>query len=362
MPGAPRRRKEISDAISAPFGAENRSRLIKSYFDTDSGGHAEAWKHVYRLLLWIDATTGLAHCYESDKSQPGKHWYPRSLSFHSWLSEQLHVAPAALGETVDWLFRRATIDLVRQVLRRQESVLARARSQRSVYADKGLPEPGEDPELVAVIREVLGGHVGNDIPAETWRELVQRIRQHIALENKRKNLVGEGFEDVLAAVITRITRPGVVDAQTRRQLHQVPGFANTRVGEKVNKVDLVIVQAPSGRRMLVTAKWSIRADREKQFPAEFSAYVSAKSDNRPWDYVLITNEFDAARIVRACELPAANAFMFASVVHINPLALIATYGAQPEASMKRVVAYIESGRLIGLDAWIAQLDGGVRGA
>ena len=31
-----------------------------------------AWKHVYRLLLWIDSTTGLAHCYESDKSQPGQ--------------------------------------------------------------------------------------------------------------------------------------------------------------------------------------------------------------------------------------------------------------------------------------------------
>ncbi len=71
--------------VKAAFGAKNRKRLIDLYF-ADQGGlgiqDTAAWRHVYQLLLWIDQTTGLAHCYESDKSQPGKNWYVRSLAFH----------------------------------------------------------------------------------------------------------------------------------------------------------------------------------------------------------------------------------------------------------------------------------------
>lgn len=36
----------------------------------------------------------------------------------------------------------------------------------------------------------------------------------------------------------------------------------------------------------------IRADREKQFQAEFWSYVNPKSDLKPFDYVIVTNEFD----------------------------------------------------------------------
>src|SRR4051812_41445337 len=87
-----------SDAIDRAFGAENRNRLIDLYFQT-SGDEAivpaNAWQHVYRLLLWSDPTTGLAHCYESDKSQPGKSWYARSLAFHAWVCAGLRTEPAA---------------------------------------------------------------------------------------------------------------------------------------------------------------------------------------------------------------------------------------------------------------------------
>jgi len=72
---------------------------------------AEAWRHVYQLLLSIDRTTGLAHCYESDKCQPGRHWYGRSLRFHDWMSQQLDVAADVLAEHIDWLFSRASADL-----------------------------------------------------------------------------------------------------------------------------------------------------------------------------------------------------------------------------------------------------------
>ncbi|MGH3773789.1 MAG: hypothetical protein ACRDRW_20765, partial [Pseudonocardiaceae bacterium] len=74
-----------SEVIERAFGAENRARLLGEYFTTVVASSGEltagsAWQHVYRLLLWIDRTTNLAHCYESDKCQPGRPWYARSLA------------------------------------------------------------------------------------------------------------------------------------------------------------------------------------------------------------------------------------------------------------------------------------------
>ena len=351
----PAKTKE-STTVKAAFGAENRARLIDLYFqDHPSLLAAQAWRHVYQLLLWIDGTTGLAHCYESDKSQPGKHWYPRALAFHEWVAKQLGAPPGGLADSLDWLFRRATLDLAKHLLERQAAILAKAQGQRGPYEGQGFPEPGEDPELVSIVQSVLGEYFSAQPPEEKWRELVQRVRQHVTLENKRKNLVGEGFEDVVASVLRRSSSASGLDVAVRRLLQTVPGFENERKGDKPNKVDVVVLDPNVGRRTLVTAKWSIRADREKQFQTEFSNYVAAKSDLKPFDYVLVTNEFDPARLVRACEQTAANNYMFTDVVHINTDAVRATYGPSPEDSMKKVIEYIGEGRLLGLGDWIAKV-------
>ena len=71
--------------------------------------------------------------------------------------------------------------------------------------------------------------------------------------------------------------------------------------------------------------------------------------------MLVTNEFDPARLMRACESLASNAAMFASVVHINPDGLRAAYGPHAEESARRVLDYIDSGRLISLSDWIVSL-------
>jgi hypothetical protein len=335
--------------ITAPFGAVNRRRLIAQFLDAESGA---PWQNVYRLLLWADKTNGLAHCYESDKCQPGKPWYQRSLRFHDWLAASLNATPTTVGEKIDWLFRHTAADYAHYMVKQYQALLRRASKQREPFAGREFPEPGDDPAIVEIIREVLGARLAGDPSPQEWREITQRVRELIAVENKRKNLVGEGFEDVLAAVIDRFDTKSVLDVHARRLLPDIPGFANTRQGDKPNKVDVAIVRKSDQRRMLVTAKWSIRADREKQFPAEFSSYVVAKSDNRPFDYVLLTNEFDPARLMRACEASASNAYMFSSVVHISPAALRATYGTQPEGAMSTVLGNIQSGRLIGLDDWL----------
>lgn len=338
--------------IAAPFGEANRNKLISRFL---TGNTDEPWKAVYRLLLWTDKTTGLAHCYESDKCQPGKNWHQRNLRFHDWLSSSLKSTPSHVGDDIDWLFRHVAEDYAHFMVEGYQRLLQKASQQRAPFNDRGFPEPGEDPAIVAIIREVLGAWLSQEPTQEQWRDLTRRVRELIAVENKRKNIVGEGFEDVLAAVVRRADTRSVLDVRPRRVLPDIPGFANTRQGDKRNKVDLAIVRSSDQRRMLVTAKWSIRADREKQFPAEFTSYVNAESANQTFDYVLLTNEFDPARLVRACEINAANNLMITTVVHISPPAIRAVYGDRPEGTMEKVLRYIDGGRIVSLDAWLGNI-------
>lgn len=351
---------ETDEAISAAFGATNRRRLLGSYFKGGSVTAANAWEHVYRLLLWTDQTTGLAHCYESDKSQPGKPWYARSLAFHDWLARALNATPAKLGEEIDWMFQRAAKELAAHVLRSAGAVATLAGKQRKMYEGREFPSPGTDPELIAIVRETLGEHLTEPPPA-VWSQLVERVRRYFALDYKRKNLLGEGFEDVLGEVITQsCSGPKAPKVYVRELLNVLGGFSNQKVGAKPNKVDVALVRPTM--RTIVTAKWSVRADREKQFPADFGDYVNAESDGKPWEYVFVTNEFDPARLVRACERLASNAPLFTRVVHINTDGLEATYakvetgvGKKRESNMARAIEHIRSGRLMSLEKWLLSL-------
>ena len=354
--------KSADPTVKAAFGAKNRVRLIDKYFEDRKASTPDtAWEHVYRLLLWIDPTTGLAHCYESDKSQPGKNWYGRSLAFHDWVSSALRTSPSGLVDEIDWLFQRATADLAAEVLRKADAQVVAAARQRKPYGDRGFPQPGEDPELVSIVKDVLGGHLSSEVTPAQWQELVQRLRQYLMLENKRRNLVGEGFEDALAAVIQRAPGAATLDVRTRCPLNELPGFNQTQQGAKPAIVDLAILGRATSKRTLVTVKWSVRSDRERQLTSDFADYIKAKSDMQPFDYVFVTNEFDPARLMRACEILSTNTPLFTNVVHVNTDALIATYGASdeastsPKASMSRVVDHIRSGRLIDLKKWLGLL-------
>lgn len=353
-----------AEAVERAFGSDNRNRLIDRYFEASKPGgvdSANAWQHVYRLLLWSDPTTGLAHCYESDKSQPGKPWYARSLAFHDWISSALDVEPPALAQEIDWLFIEACADLTAAVRRREKGLAQAAARQRQGYEGRGFPEPGADPELAAIIKEELEPFLSSEPTADNWHVLTQKVRQFLAVQNKRKNLVGEGFEDVLAQIVRRACDLPEEGVRTRSLLYEIPGFNRARQGGKENKVDLAIVR-PS-MRTIVTAKWSVRADREKQFPTEYEEYCNAESENKKFEYVFVTNEYDPARLMRACETLFRNSLMFDHVVHINTEAVQATYNALPQASGtrvdsgKRVIEHIESGRLISLERWLSILSG-----
>lgn len=77
--------------------------------------------------------------------------------------------------------------------------------------------------------------------------------------------------------------------------------------------------------------------------------------------MFVTNEFDPARLMRACEALFRNNLMFDHVVHINTDGIRAAYGELPQAgarsgdSRRRVVEHIDSGRLISLERWLGTL-------
>jgi hypothetical protein len=217
-----------------------------------------------------------------------------------------------------------------------------------------MPEPGEDPGLDFIVREDLAPWLKGEPPADARRRFSQKLRAYLMEENKRKNLVGEGFEDVLAAIVRRLPGADSLEVKTRTALLQLPGFYKPKPREKEKKVDLAVL-APGDRRILVTAKWSVRADREEQFEADYAAYVRRESLGKDFDYVLVTNEFDAARIGNACTRRWQNALIFSSVVHVNPEGVLAAYSATGRGAALRVPGHRSSGRLIGLKEWLESL-------
>lgn len=329
------------------FGRANRRRLLDEWFDAQGPPTIEtAWQHVYRLLLWIDKTTGLAHCYESDKSQPGRPWYGRSLAFHAWVAQELGTTPLKLGASIDWLFRRVLADLSSKTEKRQ----ARAERQLEKFGALEFPDPGEDPDLEDLILDRLSPFLSKPPPREVMSEMIDQVLIHIREENKRKNLVGEGFEDVLEALVTRL---GISDlwVDTRVTLHDIHGFHPPRAGSKAKKVDLALMRG--NKRILVTAKWSVRADREEQFATDFDAYARLESANEGFDYILVTNEFDPARLSAACDRRIGPAPLFTHLVHVCPDAVKAVYDHYPTPSSGGVYQAIDSGRLIGLGDWLS---------
>jgi hypothetical protein len=186
------------------------------------------------------------------------------------------------------------------------------------------------------------------------RSLTERIRAYFGQENKRKNLVGEGFEDVLAALIKRAAGTSPLTVGARPFLHSVPGFRPPPGKEKPRRVDLAIVSSRQ-RRILVSAKWSIRADREEQFGVDFDAYARLEDAGHDFDFVLITNEFDAARLAAACDRRTHNAALFSAVVHVNPHGPMAAYGKEIRRSAGRLPELVDSGRLTSLDKWLSSL-------
>jgi hypothetical protein len=341
-----------------PFSQPNRVRLIDEYFAARAISvvdPATAWIDVYRLLLWVDSHTGIAHCYESDKSQPGKPWYSRSLVFHDWVSTRLHVDPLELKDDIDWMFRHV-IGAVTQA-EADEMVHDAMRVQGRLFPgeQRHLPLPGDDPQLQAIVAPLMASDPDERPTDEEVKDVLRKVYAHMSSGKKRANLLGRGFEDVLAGILRRLAGPPAVFA-TQTPLERIPGFRPAREGDKAEKVDLWVGDG-ARRRVLVSAKWSVRADREKQMGTDFTTYVQANEWRDPFEYVWITNEFDPARLVANATNTAMNRDMFDAVVHICPEAVwqVLHLDDPKGANPKRLRELIEAGHIVGLGDWLRSL-------
>ncbi len=344
------------ELLERPFGGESRRFLIRKYLEgVDTVTAEDAWTHVYRLLMWIDPTTSLAHCYESDKSQPGRHWYDRSMAFHAWLAEALGTSPRTLHREIDVLFKGVISIMAIGEAAEKAGRLANAARQRAGFSPD-MPEPSGDPELVEGISALLAEHYGTAPSEAVVAEIIESVTQDLYRENKRKNLLGEGFEDTLAAVIRECNGAERFDVYNRSLLHALPGFREPPKNEKARAVDLAVVSKGTGHRSLATVKWSVRADREEQFTIDLETYTRMEFDGKPFDFVFLTNEFDAARLVAACRRRHGHRPMFDAVVHMNPDALVAVHSLKTRAKANDLLETIQEGRLIGLGEWIRRLE------
>lgn len=352
----------VPGPVGPPFGEENRKRLIAEFFETRGlPDKNSAWGTVYRMLLWADRTTGLAHCYESDKSQPGRAWYARSLAFHKWLSNAMGTTPKNLGAELDWLFRAAIKDSLNQMSGQQERYREVAERQRAAFSGIEFPLPGLDVEIQNILIEHLSPHFSATPSDELFEIISERLREYWKQENKRKNLLGEGFEDLLAATV-RAVAGGNIKVRTRASIADVGGFSTPGTKDKPTKVDLVIEHPGWCYPALVNVKWSIRADREDQLWDDFKEYVRFDQNHRGFDHYLVTNEFDPARLNAVCDRREANNYVFKHVVHISTDALIAAYSAESAKqaasdSISRVRQQISNGRLIDFAKWLELLGG-----
>lgn len=336
-----------------PFSHPHRVALIDQYFGDRTIHPGEAWEHVYRLLLWADATTGLAHCYESDKAQPGRPWYARSLAFHAWLAEQFGTHATGLADELDWMFRQVIRRVADEEAARREQLAERAVDQLAGYTSL-MPSPDDDPELRQVIEPLLPDDPALQPDDHLVRGVLRRVRAYIASENKRKNLLGRGFEDVLIGILNRLEGGPPAAVGTQTPIEEIPGFRAPRSGDKSEKVDLW-VQPRDGRRVLVSAKWSVRADREKQMRGDFLTYGAANEVREPFEYIWITNEFDPARLVANATNVEGNRYLFDAVVHVNVDALAVVHELDDDAlrpTPARLKQLIREGRIISLASWL----------
>lgn len=285
-------------AHNTPFGKDSRVRILKKHLAESGTVTAQnAWQFIYRELLWIDGSTGLAHLYESDKEQPGRPWYDRSIVFTDMLCGLFGgISREDLRQQIDRLFRACLELIIRGDGTEEEADLAEA---LTALSEQGVSTYTPDVSLVMEFAALLNQHAKlPQLEAESLaRELVARARIYFTVERKRQNVLGEGFEDLLQLLMARISTVPDEYIRIRQRANHLPGFQNPETTrERVEAPDLAIVK-DERTTLLASVKWSLRHDRQKQLSDELDCYADLLSQEAFPRYVLITNEYDPGRLV-----------------------------------------------------------------
>nr|WP_294546669.1 hypothetical protein [uncultured Rhodopila sp.] len=330
-------------AQDTPFGRTTRMRVLDEYFAQAGAVSAEnAWEHVYRCLLWINPGAGLAHIYDSNHMQRQGVFHSRAVRFTELLCAHWSIEPAELPGRIDHLFRGCVADLTRRTL------------------ESGM-EAGEETgsELISAIEAIL---LDDGIAASTALTLARKIealsRNFFTIGNKRKNAPGEGFEDLLGILLQRVCQIPAAQISLREPVSKLPGFRRAAPvqadGRRQREPHPDIAVTEGGvTHVITTAKWSMRQDRETQFQSEYSAFQMNKVQPAELTYVLITNEFDIARLKNVARaMPGGEGgYIFHTIYHICLPLLRQTHGAR----FADIEPWVGTGKLRSLSDFLTSM-------
>jgi hypothetical protein len=280
--------------MGSPFGEEARSRAIRTYLQkNESPVSAEnAWQHVYRLLLSIERRTGLAHIY--DANHMVRTFYDRARLFTEKLCALWKISPAKLPEHLDFIFSYlSAADGAAAPLARFEKDVA------AVLLSAGIVEPKLRAMQIGALAE-----------------------KHFTVDRRRQNVRGESFEDVLAYLLVEISGLAADRVLLRARADELPGFVQREKDAKkarVPKADIAVISADRKTTpWVITARWSLRQDRLAAFSEAASYFEANRLQQKPPKFLLVTNEFDVARIRQAlAPVRGRGAYFFGAVAHVG---------------------------------------------
>lgn len=327
-------------AVESPFGHATRMRVLKDYFDSAGEVTAvNAWEHVYRCLLWVDQGAGLAHVYDSNHMQPTGVFHSRAVRFTDELCRHWKLTRGQLTLEIDRLFRGCVVEWKRS---RHE-----------------MPDPELENELIVAIEQLLRGE---GVASERSKPLAQEIealsRDFFTIGNKRKNALGEGFEDLLYLLLRKVSKIPDEKLALRQPVSNLPGFRKNPPRTKGGRTprephpDIAIIDGGI-THVIATAKWSTRQDRETQFQAEYNDYQRNRTQTAELHFALITNEFDVARLDNVARaIPGgAGGYIFHDIIHINPSLLTHMQGDR----IGPVGGWLTVGKIRALEDFLTQM-------
>jgi hypothetical protein len=324
----------------SPFGQATRMHVLEAYFA--SAGEvtaANAWEHVYRCLLWVDEGAGLAHVYDSNHMQPGGVFHSRAVAFTDELCKRWNLSRSQLTAHIDRLF---------------QGCVEEWRKSRHETPDAELEN-----ELIVAIGQLLKAEgVPDTRTGAVARQVEALSRDFFTIGNKRKNALGEGFEDLLYLLLRNVSKIPADKIALRQGVSKLPGFRKNPPRTKGTRAprephpDIAITEGDI-THVIATAKWSTRQDRETQFHAEYTRYQQNRTQTAELHFTLITNEFDVARLDNVARaIPGgAGGYIFHDIVHINPDLLTHMQGER----IGPVANWLSLGKIQSLENFLTQM-------
>jgi hypothetical protein len=210
-----------------------------------------------------------------------------------------------------------------------------------------------DTDLVVAFTTVLKekARLEDEAARALAQDMVAQARHYFTVERKRQNILGEGFEDLLSLLANKVSGVPQGRIKLRSKVNALPGFAAEHKRDRIESPDMAFV-TDDHTDLLVSVKWSVRQDRQKQWADELDCYVEMMSQEPPPKFLLVTNEYDPGRILNAFGLDRGK-LKLDTIYHVSLEMLEVALNDHP--TWPAVRAMIDASRLRSLEQFFDEL-------